>query len=130
MERAWPLVWFMEGSVTTQTTPGEAGVRPRDEIGIARAEESRSRVIDRLGSGDDGPTLICIGSVHGNEPAGTVGLRRVVEEVRRRDLAVRGEFVALVGNREALLRRVRFVDEDLNRSWSATRIAELRAGRR
>ncbi len=120
----------MEGSITTQTTCGEAGVRSPDEVGLARAEASGPRVIDRLGSDDDGPTLICIGSVHGNEPAGTVGLRRVVDEVRRRGLAVRGEFVALVGNREALLRRVRFVDEDLNRSWSAARIAELRAGRR
>jgi succinylglutamate desuccinylase len=36
--------------------------------------------------------------------------------------------VALVGNRTALARRCRWVDEDLNRIWSTERLLELREG--
>lgn len=117
----------METSTKDQAI--EAAIGPGG-VDSAASPEVEARVMARLGSGEDGPTLICLGSVHGNEPAGTLGLGRVVEQIVRRQLPVRGEFVALVGNREALLRRVRFVDEDLNRSWSPARIAELRAGRR
>lgn len=84
------------------------------------------RVIGRLGSSAEGPTLICLGSVHGNEPAGTIGLERVVAELRRSGVVPRGELLALTGNRQALARGVRWVDEDLNRIWLRDTVEELR----
>ena len=83
-----------------------------------------------LGSSADGPTLIALGSVHGNEPAGFLGLRRVVRSLEQRGIRPRGEFVALVGNRQACALGVRFVEEDLNRCWSSERLLELERGRR
>lgn len=104
---------------------------PRTRIGEDRPLEERElppRLIGRLGSSSDGPTFICLGSIHGNEPAGYQGLRRVVEALQSSGAELRGEFVALVGNRRALAAGVRFVDQDLNRLWLGERLAELHAG--
>lgn len=120
----------MKSSITEAVEPRPASEAGEPGVSRPASRPGSGRIIARLGSGDSGPTLVCIGSMHGNEPAGTLGLERVAAELRRRNSPVRGEFVALVGNRAALEQRVRFVDEDLNRAWSAARIAELHAGRR
>jgi succinylglutamate desuccinylase len=85
-------------------------------------------VIGRLGSPTDGPTLICLGGVHGNEPAGEKGLERVVAELERRGALLRGEFIALAGNRGAIAQGTRWVDEDLNRMWLRTEVDRLNDG--
>ncbi len=99
---------------------------------IALAEQPEVRCIDRqigriLGQ-EPGPTLVCIGSMHGNEPCGVAGLRRVFERLTERPVPLRGEFVGLVGNRQAYAAARRFLDADLNRHWQAHRIAASRAG--
>ena len=73
-----------------------------------------------------GPTLICVAALHGNEPAGVLGLQRVLPALAARRDRVRGELVALVGNVGALSEARRFLDRDLNRAWSARRLDELR----
>lgn len=101
----------------------------RTEEQQLRHEAARpERVIGRIGSSDDGPTLVCLGGVHGNEPAGHLGLERVVATLRANGTRLDGEFLALVGNRHAVASGVRFLEEDLNRSWSNARLAELRTG--
>lgn len=72
-----------------------------------------------------GPTLICLGGLHGNEPAGVLGTQRVLNELRSGSESLRGEFVGLVGNRKALALGRRFVDHDLNRAWHPERLARL-----
>jgi succinylglutamate desuccinylase len=66
----------------------------------------------------DGPTLIAIGGVHGNEPAGVAAILAVLESLRSDPASLKGEFVGLTGNRIALAKKRRFVDIDLNRLWS------------
>jgi len=71
-----------------------------------------------------GPLLLCIGGLHGNEPAGVRALEEVLEGLRvRRDRLV-GDFVAVAGNLAALGTGQRFVSYDLNRAWTQERIAE------
>ncbi len=53
-------------------------------------------------------------------------MQRVVSDLRRRDVLSRGDLVTLVGHPEALERGVRYLDRDLNRSWTDTRLARLR----
>lgn len=65
-----------------------------------------------------GPTLLCVGGIHGNEPAGVEALRRILPILQRRRASMSGDVVALVGNRTALERGCRFVDHDLNRLWN------------
>ncbi|MDX1647738.1 MAG: succinylglutamate desuccinylase/aspartoacylase family protein [Longimicrobiales bacterium] len=95
------------------------------------AEMSRGTIVDdRLLGGvvgrRPGPTLICFGGIHGNEPAGILALRRVLEALEHRRSDVSGRLVALAGNVTALERRRRFVDRDLNRAWTSARIVQLR----
>jgi len=92
------------------------------------------RVLGRLDGGPaaaGGPTLLLIGGVHGNEPAGVLALERVLSRLAGRPRvreSLRGCLVAVSGNRAALRVGRRFVDRDLNRAWTAERIAELTAG--
>jgi len=88
--------------------------------------EELDRVIGRIRGDTSGPTLICVGGVHGNEPAGVQALERVLAEIRFSGLEVRGEFAALAGNLQALRQGRRYVQRDLNRAWDPTRVATLR----
>ena len=86
------------------------------------------RVLGRVRGPRAGPTLVCVGGIHGNEPAGVIALRRVVPALAPRATRMAGELVALAGNLEALARGRRFVDRDLNRAWTPERVGALRAG--
>lgn len=86
------------------------------------------RVMGRVRGERAGPTLVCVGGLHGNEPAGIRGLERVLEVLDRRRPPLHGEFLALSGNRGALARRRRFLDLDLNRAWTEERVRALHEG--
>ncbi|MEX2466964.1 MAG: succinylglutamate desuccinylase/aspartoacylase family protein [Gemmatimonadota bacterium] len=84
-------------------------------------------MLGRLQGDAPGPTLICVGAMHGNEPAGVHAIRRVVRRLADGDRLQAGAFVGLVGNRAALMRGSRFVDRDLNRAWTEERVRRLTA---
>ncbi len=79
------------------------------------------RLLGRIGK-PDGPTLICLGGIHGNEPAGFLALRRFFQKIAAQD-GFGGRVIGLSGNRRALARNRRFVDQDLNRIWFPNQIA-------
>lgn len=81
------------------------------------------RVLGRVRGAEPGPTLVALGAIHGNEPAGVRAAERVLARLDAKD--VKGEFTALTGNRSALSRGVRFVHRDLNRGWTDEAIAML-----
>jgi len=85
-----------------------------------------TREIGRVRGERPGPTLLVVAGVHGNEPAGIVAARRVIDGLARGNEGVQGEFVALAGNLGALHLGRRFQVKDLNRQWSETRVAALR----
>ena len=85
------------------------------------------RVLGVHDTGIPGPTLISLGGVHGNEPAGVHALTRVLDHLKSRSVPLRGRLVALAGNLSALAAGERFVDRALNRSWAADDIEALRA---
>ena len=66
-----------------------------------------------------GPTLIIVGGIHGNEPAGVLAADRVWLRMQERKAVLRGEVVFLRGNTRALEQKVRYIDADLNRQWTA-----------
>ncbi len=80
------------------------------------------RLLGRIGK-PEGPTLLCLGGIHGNEPAGFLALRRFFQKIASRDGFV-GRVIGLAGNRHALVRNRRFLDQDLNRIWIPERMAE------
>jgi succinylglutamate desuccinylase len=83
------------------------------------------RVLGRVRGDAPGPTLVALGAIHGNEPAGVHAANRVLSSLEEQD--VRGELVALAGNRGALSHGVRFIHRDLNRGWTDEAIARERA---
>jgi succinylglutamate desuccinylase len=84
-----------------------------------------ARVIAELRGVEPGPTLIVIGGVHGNEPAGIAAARAVIGALDRD--AVRGELIALIGNLRASAAGRRQLSQDLNRLWTDEQLAVARA---
>lgn len=76
-----------------------------------------------------GVTVICIGAMHGNEPAGVLGLEKVIQNITKRNLQLKGNFYALIGNKSAFNKGVRYSDLDLNRLWTKNDIALLKANK-
>lgn len=95
-------------------------------IGSSRGTEVAERLLGRIDAEGAGPTLICVAGIHGNEPAGVHAVRRVLLALADRRDEMTGSFVALAGNVSALEAGRRFIDRDLNRAWTATRLADLR----
>jgi succinylglutamate desuccinylase len=85
-----------------------------------------ARVLGRVTGRRPGATLLCIGGLHGNEPAGVRALHRVLGALAARREELSGEFVALSGNRAALAAGTRFLARDLNRAWTDERLERLR----
>ena len=61
--------------------------------------------------------------MHGNEPAGVEAIHTVIELLEREKkikphFEFRGTLLGLIGNLEAFSQKLRFIDKDLNRSWS------------
>ena len=71
-----------------------------------------------------GATLIVVGSVHGNEPGGMLAARRVAQKLENLREKLRGRVYLFSGNTRALLRRVRFIDSDLNRHWTSENLSK------
>jgi succinylglutamate desuccinylase len=89
---------------------------------IAPATTERDHVIARFRDDGDGPTLIVVGSIHGNERGGSDALRNVAQQIRRDDIELAGRVFLIEGNVRALSSGVRFIDSDLNRHWTQANI--------
>jgi succinylglutamate desuccinylase len=85
------------------------------------------RELGRIEAGDPGPTLICLGGLHGNEPAGVLALDRVLQQLYRNPAGLRGRLVGLAGNLAALAAGRRYLRYDLNRIWRLSRLEQVTA---
>lgn len=83
------------------------------------------RVLGRYDGQESGPLVLCLGGIHGNEPSGVRALERVFEVLARSRPRMRGTLVGLAGNLRGLEAETRFLDCDLNRIWTADRIATI-----
>ena len=73
----------------------------------------------------EGPTVIILGGVHGNEPSAINAMQQVFDVLKKNTPPFRGKFIGLIGNLEALASNMRFVDQDLNRMWTPERLEAL-----
>ncbi|MHC4379723.1 MAG: hypothetical protein ACYSU1_01350, partial [Planctomycetota bacterium] len=83
------------------------------------------RVLGRYDGQESGPLVLCLGGIHGNEPSGVHALGRVFNVLQRTQPRMRGTIVGLAGNLRGLEADTRFLDCDLNRIWTADRIAAI-----
>ena len=106
---------------------------PVDRLATVEPEESLvARILGDLSgsesapsTGEKPPTLICVGGLHGNEPAGVEALKRVFARLEADPSCLVGRAVGLSGNRRALAARKRFLEDDLNRHWIPARVERL-----
>lgn len=80
------------------------------------------RIIGEYDSGRKGNLLFITAGIHGNEPAGVLALQKVFKSLQEDQPKINGKVVGVVGNRKALQNEVRFIDEDLNRTWTSENI--------
>ena len=76
---------------------------------------SPNRLMGEYTSWDNGPALIVIGGVHGNEPGGIEAFQRVYRQLNTLKLPIKGRLVGLRGNMASLQQGTRLIDRDLNR---------------
>ncbi len=84
------------------------------------------RFIDHIKGALDGPTLIFVAGMHGNEPAGVFALKEVLNELKSKEKKISGNIYAISGNLSALKKGVRYKKEDLNRLWTSTNIRKIK----
>jgi succinylglutamate desuccinylase len=89
------------------------------------------RIIGRYVGEDPGPLLICTAALHGNEMAGYHALKEVfrlldVEKERNPGFRLRGEMVGLAGNLQAISKGIRYIEQDMNRMWTADQMDMIR----
>jgi predicted deacylase len=96
-------------------------------VGALGSTETTERILGRVAGAAPGPTLVCVGGIHGNEPAGVLAIRRVLARLESGAADLRGTFVGLAGNRGALAVGRRYLSRDLNRIWVPEELAAARA---
>lgn len=87
----------------------------QQRVGIS---QTHARLIGKFVGEPDGPTLIAVGSIHGNEPSGRIALQRVSSFLEASGVTINGRVYFLTGNVAAASRQLRFIDADLNRRWT------------
>ena len=65
-----------------------------------------------------GPLLCVTVAVHGNEPSGVLALEQIFKTLNEEKPDFKGTLVGIIGNTAALKQDVRYIDEDLNRTWT------------
>ena len=92
-----------------------------------RAPETKTDSGHLIGEfvGDErGATVIVVGSLHGNEPAGAGALRKVAEKLPPLCEKLLGRVYLFAGNVRALQQGKRFIDTDLNRHWTPENLSK------
>lgn len=79
--------------------------------------ENPGRIIGKYSSNKNGPLLFITAGIHGNEPSGVQALERVFAELEMAKPLIKGTILGVTGNKEALGKNQRYIDEDLNRTW-------------
>jgi len=91
----------------------------------------QERLIGRYDSGHRGPLFICIGAMHGNEPAGVRAIELAlkmldVEHIKNPEFTYKGRFTGIIGNLKAFNVDKRFMVKDLNRQFFKENIDRIR----
>jgi len=71
--------------------------------------------------------MVIMTGIHGNEAAGGKATSRILGKIEARGIALAGELTILAGNLQAIEQRIRFIDDDLNRHWTPSKIEALKA---
>ena len=85
--------------------------------------EKNERIIGEYDTHNEGPLLFISAGIHGNEPSGVIALEKVFRILNEQRPDISGKVIGVRGNRAALRKGVRFIDRDLNRTWTEENVA-------
>jgi len=89
-------------------------------------ETSEQRVIGSIKGDVEGPTVIIIAGMHGNEKSGVRAAENILHTLRDIEEPIRGHLLLVRANINALDQNVRYVDEDMNRLWFNSILDKIR----
>lgn len=120
------LVLVMAITIFT-TMENEIELKPSLAFTSEPVHEEGEHLTGAFIGNSSGPTLIAIGSLHGNEPSGATAIANVSRQLAKMTGKLKGRVYFLTGNTRALAEGVRFVDDDLNRHWTPKNISNIGA---
>lgn len=108
------------------------GLISRKRVFIFGLRITMERIIGKYQGVTKGPLLICIGGMHGNEPAGVRAIDLMskmleVEPITNPAFEFNGTFLGLIGNTRAFEQKKRFLTRDMNRMFNVDSIKHIRA---
>lgn len=86
--------------------------------------DKTNRVFHHLKGTKPGATIVFFAGIHGNEFAGVNALNSILSQVKHEDIC--GEIYGVYGNINALKKKKRYLDADLNRLWTTRRLEILK----
>lgn len=84
------------------------------------------RLIGEIHGSEDGPIIIALAGIHGNEPTGIDAIEHVLEKLYPVKDRFKGSLIGLKGNLQALETHQRYVEEDMNRIWHTSILDKIR----
>ena len=83
------------------------------------------RIIDEFEGKGKGPLIILIGGLHGNEHTGIKAIEQVFRKIRRDRIEISGRVIGIKGNKQAIEKKQRYIDYDLNRCWTEAHLQHI-----
>ncbi len=100
-------------------------MKPAMKLSLTPVVSDGEHLIGAFSGYAAGPTLIIVGSIHGNEPGGAEALFNLSRPLAVIKERMRGRVYLIAGNTRGLQEHVRFIDRDLNRSWTRENMASV-----
>jgi len=101
-------------------------MNPMNNLAIAESTISEKRIIGAIEGESDGPLVIIVAGMHGNESAGVEAVAEVLDILEGTQSGFKGRLLCLRANINALEHDVRYVDEDMNRVWFPAILEQIR----
>ncbi|MEO1020929.1 MAG: succinylglutamate desuccinylase/aspartoacylase family protein [Bacteroidota bacterium] len=100
---------------------------PAAEVsGIPDFSAYSDRIIGEIKGSEQGPIVIALTGMHGNEPSGIEALSYIFNKFSKLDHQFNGYLIGLKANLAALDQKCRFIDEDMNRIWFTSIIDKIK----
>ena len=84
-----------------------------------------NRLMGKFHGAKSSPTVVVIAGIHGNERAGVHAAKNVLEKIKSDKIVFDGNLFFILGNINALNKRIRFEKIDLNRIWRNKNMEDL-----
>ena len=88
--------------------------------------KQENRVIGNYHTGKSKKTILFICGIHGNELSGKKALENIFTHLETNEIEIKGNLIALQGNLNAIEKKERFINKDLNRIWKTKYIEKLK----